>query len=582
MDLHGEALDRVLQRLRGGGEAGEAILDSLGADPVVASVLLLYGLHPLDFETRVRRAIEKVRPALRSYGSDAELSSVNAGAVRIRVRGVDSAFTARTVKSAIEDELYAAAPDAVSLVLLGLEKFAAPDFVPLEKIGPVTRPVEPGSDAERTMTFEPPALECVRSPPALRSAQCVRRALRVVRRQPWAAEHEHLLEPANRRLVCVCQACAILFGGQSGQRFKRVPSRIRFLPDFQLTDAQWDSLLVPINMAFFFASGASGRMIAMYPSPAGATESLLPLETWDQIVAENPELRSMEADVEALLVNRLGAARGFPVNQYFLLPDRPVFQAGRPGARELAWALRRGRAVGGIRALFRDVDRACWRRCGGLIVPDLDFRVESAAPVPFAAVPLLAFRIAVTNAVRRRADLQCRAALPDPDRSDSPPLQPKKTRSACSTCSASRNAGARLSATCSGSTSPPRSPPSPEAPRSKYRCPAPSISMSRRPSIFTASKTARFRYASCSAAPYSTTAATAPPQVAPISWSKEARFRLPVETWRDMMETYYPNCAWLCLRRDVFERLYRYKVAPRAFPPGRPRSKEFCRRWKRR
>ncbi len=143
MDLHGEALDRVLQRLRGAAEAGAEILESLSADPVVASVLLLYGLHPLDFETRVRRAIEKARPTLRSYGSDLELSSVTAGAVRVRVRGVDSAFAARTVKSAIEDELYAAAPDAVSLVLLGLEKFAAPNFVPLEKIGPVTRPVEP-------------------------------------------------------------------------------------------------------------------------------------------------------------------------------------------------------------------------------------------------------------------------------------------------------------------------------------------------------------------------------------------------------------------------------------------------------
>jgi hypothetical protein len=49
-------------------------------------------------------------------------------------------------------------------------------------------------------------------------------------------------------------------------------------------------------------------------------------------------------------------------------------------------------------------------------------------------------------------------------------------------------------------------------------------------------------------------------QVSPISWSKEARFRLPVEVWRDMMETYYPNTAWLCLRKDVFERLYAYKV----------------------
>src|ERR1700722_2719859 len=49
-------------------------------------------------------------------------------------------------------------------------------------------------------------------------------------------------------------------------------------------------------------------------------------------------------------------------------------------------------------------------------------------------------------------------------------------------------------------------------------------------------------------------------QVAPIPWDKEARFRLPVKSWREMMEIYYPNSAWLCLRRDVFERLYRYKI----------------------
>ena len=49
-------------------------------------------------------------------------------------------------------------------------------------------------------------------------------------------------------------------------------------------------------------------------------------------------------------------------------------------------------------------------------------------------------------------------------------------------------------------------------------------------------------------------------QVAPIPWDKEARFRLPVKSWHDMMEVYYPNSAWLCLRRDVFERVYEYKV----------------------
>jgi hypothetical protein len=140
------------------------------------------------------------------------------------------------------------------------------------------------------------------------------------------AEHEHLIEPANRRLVCACQACAILFSGQEGQRYKRVPRRVRVLPGFHMTEAEWDSLLVPINMAFFFESSAAARVIAIYPSPAGATESQLPLETWDQIVSENPELLAMEPDVDALLVNRLGAGRGFPMNQYFLLPIDECFK----------------------------------------------------------------------------------------------------------------------------------------------------------------------------------------------------------------------------------------------------------------
>jgi len=134
MDLHGEALERMLQRLRGS-EPGQAMLGDLAADPVVSSVLLLYNLHPVDFDTRVRNAVEKLQPALRSYGISAELLALNGGAVRIRLRGVDSSHTARNAKSAIEEAIYAAAPDAASLVILGLENFAAPDFVPLEKVG---------------------------------------------------------------------------------------------------------------------------------------------------------------------------------------------------------------------------------------------------------------------------------------------------------------------------------------------------------------------------------------------------------------------------------------------------------------
>ena len=140
------------------------------------------------------------------------------------------------------------------------------------------------------------------------------------------AQHQHLIEPAKRKLVCSCDACAILFSGQSESKYKRVPTRVRYLSDFSMSDAQWESLMIPINMAFFFASTAPARMIALYPSPAGATESLLPLETWDFIAEANPVLRSMEPDVEALLVNRLGPRRGYASDEYFLLPIDECFK----------------------------------------------------------------------------------------------------------------------------------------------------------------------------------------------------------------------------------------------------------------
>ncbi len=136
------------------------------------------------------------------------------------------------------------------------------------------------------------------------------------------AEHPHLFEPKARQILCSCDACAILFSGQADMKYKRVPRRIRYLADFHLTDAQWDNLLIPIGMAFFFYSSPAGKTLALYPSPAGSVESLLELETWDEIVEANPLLHKMETDVEALLVNRIGTQRDFyiaPIDECFKL-----------------------------------------------------------------------------------------------------------------------------------------------------------------------------------------------------------------------------------------------------------------------
>jgi hypothetical protein len=132
-----------------------------------------------------------------------------------------------------------------------------------------------------------------------------------------SAEHPHLVEPLSRQMACACEACAILFSGETGTKtkYKRVPRRIRHLPDFRLTDAQWDALMIPIRLAFFFHSTPDGRVLALYPSPAGPTESLLALDSWNEVVEDNPVLREMEPDVEALLVNRVGGE-----GEYYLVP----------------------------------------------------------------------------------------------------------------------------------------------------------------------------------------------------------------------------------------------------------------------
>jgi hypothetical protein len=133
------------------------------------------------------------------------------------------------------------------------------------------------------------------------------------------SEHPHLIEPGTRKLLCSCDACAILFSGMR-TKYKRLPRRALALPDFRLTDAQWESLMIPIGLAFFFRSTPDARTVAFYPSPAGATDSLLPLETWNEIEDSNPILQTMEGDVEALLVNRIGHARGFSAPEHYLLP----------------------------------------------------------------------------------------------------------------------------------------------------------------------------------------------------------------------------------------------------------------------
>jgi hypothetical protein len=123
-----------------------------------------------------------------------------------------------------------------------------------------------------------------------------------------ADDHGHLVEVSRRRLCCACEPCSILFSNPAAPKYRRVPRRAEYLADFRMTDFRWEGLDVPIGLAYFLHSTAAGRVVAFYPSPAGAAETLPPPDAWESLAEENPCLRELEPDVEALLVNRLGPA----------------------------------------------------------------------------------------------------------------------------------------------------------------------------------------------------------------------------------------------------------------------------------
>lgn len=123
---------------------------------------------------------------------------------------------------------------------------------------------------------------------------------------PVPSEHPHLVQVAERRLLCTCGPCGFLFSnpGAGGGGYARVPDRYLVDPAFALSDAGWDALQIPVGMAFFLHNSVRGAVVACYPSPAGATESELPLDAWANGVGASPLAAQLVPDVEALLVRR--------------------------------------------------------------------------------------------------------------------------------------------------------------------------------------------------------------------------------------------------------------------------------------
>ncbi len=134
------------------------------------------------------------------------------------------------------------------------------------------------------------------------------------------ADHRHLLQLVERRIECVCESCWALRSGDP--EYRPTGNRIVWLPDTDLPDDLWATFQIPIGLAFFMDSTTAGCVVALYPSPGGATESELHFSSWSRMVELNPALADLEPDIEALIVNRLSDPPGYviaPIDRCYAL-----------------------------------------------------------------------------------------------------------------------------------------------------------------------------------------------------------------------------------------------------------------------
>ena len=354
--------------------------------------------------------------------------------------------------------------------------------------------------------------------------------------------------------MCTCRPCYLLFTeqGAGGGKYVAVPDRYLYDPEFSCRDAQWEELQIPVKMAFFFVNSELDKTVAFYPSPAGATESLLPLDTWADVLAANPLCRrSLDPDVEALIVYRRGRAYEcwlVPIDAcYELVGHVRLNWKGFDGGQE-AWeaidgffASLRARSPAGERRACERARLRLRRRQAGAVRRGADHRLQAPGRGDHrAAVHCLALRIQIRiePLKRRYSDAKAerlvdlfgeRARWGDT-------MKPHAVRQR-------RRAGAAASPVRRTSTCPCRSP-------TTSRWPPPSSS--------TASRTARSRCSSSSPArcssrvrPGSRRRAGALAQGGLLSAAGQGV--------AGAMDLHFPDSTWLRLRRDTLRHLQRYK-----------------------
>jgi Fe-S cluster biogenesis protein NfuA len=122
MDFHGAALARAVEILEGHVPDAKETMAAIGQDPVAGGLLLMYGLHPDDLETRVNRALEQVRPDLAAHKGDVELLGIEGSTVHLRLKGTCNGCPSSTTtfRNLIEGAIHDRAPEIDDIQVEGL------------------------------------------------------------------------------------------------------------------------------------------------------------------------------------------------------------------------------------------------------------------------------------------------------------------------------------------------------------------------------------------------------------------------------------------------------------------------------
>ncbi len=133
LDFHAAGLDRVMEIAADSGTAGEVIIERIATDDLTSSMLLLHDLHPDDLETRINRAIQKLHDMFTSLGAKLSLIAIEPGTVRLHFESART-WSGTPVRASVENAIFQAAPEIVSVIIEGLKETPPANFVPISDL----------------------------------------------------------------------------------------------------------------------------------------------------------------------------------------------------------------------------------------------------------------------------------------------------------------------------------------------------------------------------------------------------------------------------------------------------------------